>query len=163
MTVYDTARLRFIAFILAIRGPVTIPAFGNTDPASLALELALTVALVRSDHRTAKLVTTIVTVGDTVTLVGLVDALLQVAALELRGGARDGRAPILVRVVKTIIITVTHPGLGDAVSRPLAGELEVSTGFLGTRISLVTSIAAVVLSITFPCHGDTSSVSTPKL
>ena len=59
----------------------------------------------------------------TTDLVGLVDALFEVSALELGRRARDGRTAGLVRVVKTVVVPVTDPGLRNAVTRTRAGEL----------------------------------------
>ena len=81
--VHGAAGAGLVALVLAVRGPVTIPALGHADPALLTLELGLGVALVGSQHRTALLVTAIVTVRDAVTFIRLMDTLLQVATFEL--------------------------------------------------------------------------------
>ena len=77
------AGLGLVALVLAVRSAVAVPALGDADAALLALELGVLVALVGGEDGTALLVTTVVTVGDPVTLVALVYALLQVGALEL--------------------------------------------------------------------------------
>ena len=48
-------------------------------------------------------------------------------------------------------------------ARAFTGELEVSTGLLGTRVSLVASVPAVILSITLPGHWDAATVATAEL
>jgi hypothetical protein len=99
------------------------------------LELLLVVARVGLKDGTAQLVAAVVAVGDAVALVGLVDAVLGVGALELGGRAGLGRAAFLVRVVEAVIVAVADPGLGDAVGGALASELEVGAGFLRTRVA----------------------------
>ena len=60
---------------------------------------------------------------DAVTLVGLVDALLQVVALELGGRASDWGTVLFIRLVETVVVAVTFPTLRNAVTRTLASEL----------------------------------------
>jgi len=69
LTVYYATRFRFVALVLAVRSAVAVPALGYADPAGLALELALAVALVGGHHGAAQLVTPVITIGYTVTLV----------------------------------------------------------------------------------------------
>ena len=63
---------------------------------------------------------------DAVALVGLVDALLQVVALELGGRASDWRAVLFICVVETVVVTVAFPRLRYAVPRTLACELQTN-------------------------------------
>ena len=157
------AGVGLVAPVLAVWRPVTIPQLGHTDAALLALELGLGVALIGSEHGTSLLITAVITVRDTVTLVRLVDALLQVAALELAGGAGYRRTALLVRVVKAVVVAVTPPGLGDAGAAVAAGELEVLAGLDAAALALVSRVSAVVLSVTFPRQRNTPAVATLEL
>ena len=118
------AGVGLVAPVLAVRGTVTVPQLGHADPALLALELGLGVALVGRQHGAALLVTAVVTVRDAVTLVRLVNALLQVAALELTRGAGDRRTALLVGVVEAVVVPVAPPRLRDARAAVATGELE---------------------------------------
>ena len=144
------AGIGLVTPVLAVRRAVTIPQLGHTDAALLALELRLSIALIRSQDRAALLVTAVVTVGDAVTLVTLMNALLQIAALELAARAGDGRAALLVSVVEAVVVAVAPPGLGDAGAAVAAGELEVLAGLDAAALALVSRVSAVVLSVTFP-------------
>ena len=157
------ACVRFIAGVLTVRRAVTIPALGNTNAGALALELLLRVALVGRDGGTTKLVTRVLAIRDAVTLVRLVDALLQVAALELGGGAGDGRAALLVRVVEAVVVSVAAPALRDAGAAGAAGELEVLAGLDAAAVALVRRVAAVVLAVALPCERDAAAVTAAEL
>jgi hypothetical protein len=135
LAVHAATRFRLVRLVLAIRGAVTVPRLGHADPAGTALELLFTVAGVWLQNRAAKLVAAVVAVGDAVALVRLVDALFEVGALKLGRGAGLRRTALLVGVVETVIVTVADPGLGNAVTGALAGELEVGAGLLRTRIA----------------------------
>ena len=117
----------------------------------LALEL-LVAAVVGRARGAALLVGGVVAVRDAVALVALVDALLEVVALELRGGARDGGTVGLVGVVEAVVVAVADPRLRDAVARGLAGELEVGASLLGAKVALVARVPAVVLAVALPRH-----------
>ena len=78
-----------------------MPGLRDADAARLAAELLLA-ALVGGHGGTAELVAGVVAVGDAIALVRLVDALVLAVAFELGGGAGDGRAVLLVRVVKAV-------------------------------------------------------------
>lgn len=119
------AGVGFITPILTVWSAITIPQLGHTDAALLTLELRLSVTLIRSQDRTSLLITTIVTIGNTVTLVALMNALLQIAALELTARAGYRRAALLVSVVKAVIVAITSPRLGNAGAAVTAGELEL--------------------------------------
>jgi hypothetical protein len=112
-----------------------MPRLGHADAAGATLKLLLGVARVGLQDGAAQLVAAVVAVGNAVALVGLVDALLEVGALELAGGAGLGRTALLVRVVEAVVVAVAHPGLGDAVAGALAGELEIGAGLLSTRVA----------------------------
>ena len=157
------AGVGLVAPVLAVRRPVTVPQLGHTDAALLALELGLGVALIWSEDGTSLLITAIITVRNTVTLVRLVDTLLQVAALELAGGASYRRTALLVRVVKAVVVTITPPGLGDAGAAVAAGELEVLASLDATALTLVSRVTAVILSVTFPRQRNTPAVATLEL
>ena len=55
------------------------------------------------------------------------------------------------------------PGLGDAVSGALAGELDVAAGLVLTGVVLVRVVSAVVFSVTFPSHRNTAAVAALEL
>ena len=162
-TVDGAAGAGLVAAVLAVGGAVAVPALGHADPALLALELGLRVALVGRQHGAALLVAAVVTVRDAVTLVRLVDALLQVAALELGGGAGDGRAALLVRVVEAVVVAVAAPALRDAGAAGAAGELEVLAGLDAAAVALVRRVAAVVLAVALPCERDAAAVTAAEL
>ena len=63
------------------------------------------------------------------------DTLVEVAALEVGGGAGDGRAALLVGVVETVVVAVADPGLRYTVAGALARKLEVGTRLLSTGVS----------------------------
>lgn len=111
----------------------------------------------RRQGRTAQLFTAIQTVGNAVALVRLVDALLQVGALELVGGAGDGRAALFVFVVPAVVIAVAHPRLRHAVSRRTA-ELVGRAGLLLAEVALVAVVLAVVLQVALPRLRDAAAV-----
>lgn len=77
-----------------------------------------------------KFIRTISTVRHSITVIAFVDALFHVGTLELSRCAGDGRAALLISLVKTVIITITNPALRDAVTRTGACELIVCTGLL---------------------------------
>ena len=157
------AGVGLVAPVLTVRRAVTIPQLGHADSALLALELGLGVALIGRQHGTSLLITAVVTVRYSVTLVRLVDALFQVATLELAGGACYRRAALLVRVVKAVVVSVTPPGLGDAGAAVAAGELEILAGLHPATLALVSGVSAVILSVTFPRQRNTPAVATLEL
>ena len=55
------------------------------------------------------------------------------------------------------------PGLGDAVSGALTGELDVAAGLVLAGVVLVRVVSAVILSVTFPSVGDTPPVTALEL
>ena len=75
--------VRLITFIFTICCTITVPTLGKTNTTLLTLELRLCIALVGGQHWTSLFITTIVTIRDTITLVRLMDTLLQVTTFEL--------------------------------------------------------------------------------
>ena len=55
------------------------------------------------------------------------------------------------------------PGLGDAVSGALAGELYVAAGLVLAGVVLVGVVSAVIFSVTLPGVGDTPPVTALEL
>ena len=105
------ASVRFITGVLTVWCAIAVPTLGNTDAGALALELLLCVALVGWDGGTTQLVARVLAIRDAVTLVRLVNTLLQVSALELLCRASNGGAAAFVSVVKAVIVSVTDPRL----------------------------------------------------
>ena len=101
LTILFSARTGFIGSVFTILGRVAIPVLRNADSGCLALELLIG-ALVGSDGRTAEFVGSVVAVRNSVAFVGLVDALVLVAAFELGGGAGDRRTVLFVCVVEAV-------------------------------------------------------------
>ena len=99
------------------------------------MELRLGVTLIGCQHRTSLLITAIVTIRNTVTLVALMNALLQIAALELTARAGYRRAALLVSVVEAVVVAIASPRLGNASAAITAGELEL--------IGMICSINAI--------------------
>jgi hypothetical protein len=129
-----TARVRFVRSVFAVFGAVAVPGPRDADARTGAVELLLLVALVGGQRRATNLVAAVVAVRNAVALVRLVDALLAVAAFQLLGRARDGRATFLVLVVETIIVAVADPRLRDAVAGTRASELEIGASPFGAEI-----------------------------
>lgn len=67
---------------------------------------------------------------------------------------------VLIRVVLTITVTVTHPGLADAASRVPAAELDCWITHVGDALAviLIAQVHTVGVSITTPAHGNTQAV-----
>ena len=106
---------------------------GNASTALLKV-MMFAGCLVWSEDRAAQLIAPVVAVRDTIALVRLVYTLLEIATLELLGGAGDGRAAALVSVVETIVVAIANPGLGDAVARTLTGKLQSQTWVTTTSL-----------------------------
>lgn len=70
---------------------------------------------------------------------------------------------LLVRGVVAVRFAIAHPNLRDAVAGVVAGEFVRGTSALGcTASGLVLVVAAVVLAIAPPEHGDTPAVAAVK-
>ena len=162
-TVHGATGGGLVTLVLAVSSAITVPTLGYTDATLLTLELGLSVALVGGQHWTPLLITPVITVWDTITLVRLVDTLLQIATLELGGGAGNGWTPTLISVVETIIVSVTSPGLGDAGATALAPELEILAVHGATGLTLVRQVSTVILSVTLPGERNTPTIATPEL
>ena len=106
----------------------------DNAPTALVKVMMFAGFLVWSEDGAAQLIAPVVAVRDTIALVRLVYTLLEIATLELLGGASDGRAAALVSVVETIVVAIANPGLGDAVARTLTGKLQSQTGVTTTSL-----------------------------
>lgn len=106
----------------------------DNAPTALVKVMMFAGCLVWSEDGAAQLIAPVVAVRDPVALVRLVYTLLEIATLELLGGASDGRAAALVSVVETIVVAIANPGLGDAVARTLAGKLQSQNRVTATSV-----------------------------
>lgn len=82
--------------IVAVIRSIAVPCERYTNARCLAAEMFLLIALIRFNGRTAELIGSIVTVGNSVALVGLLDALPKIGALELRRRTGYRRAVFLI-------------------------------------------------------------------
>lgn len=96
-----------IAVIVAVLGAITTPSDRYTDSRRLALEVLLSIALIRCNRRTAQLIASIITVRYAVTLVRFFDALSKVGALELRRQARNWWTILFILLVEAVLQRIT--------------------------------------------------------
>lgn len=120
--------------VFTIFSAVAMPRPRDADTRAGAIELLLLVTLVGCERRAADFVASIVTIRNAVAFVRFVDALLAVAAFQLLGRTRDGRATFFVFIVKAVIVAVADPRLRDAMAGTRASELEISARPFGAGI-----------------------------
>lgn len=159
----NPATLLFIRMVVAIVRTVAVPSDRYADARCPAPKVFLLVALVRFDRRATELIASIITVRDAVTFVRFLNALTQVSALELVRQAGDRWAILFVLLVETIVITVAHPALRNAMAGPGTRELEVSARLLRAERSLVRTVATVVFAVAFPDVRDAAAILARKL
>ena len=101
-----------------------LPALWDANFRTLALELFVW-ALIWRHTRTTQFIRTVVTIVNSVTLVRFVNTLLQIGTFELGPRTGNGWAIFFIAVVKTIVVSVAFPALGDTVSWVMTSELEI--------------------------------------
>lgn len=69
--------------------------------------------------------------------------LFHVCALELTLGAHNWRTVLLVGLVEAVRVAIAYPTLWNAVATAGTSELEVGTGLVFARVSLITAVATV--------------------
>lgn len=69
-------------------------------------------------------------------------------------------AVVLIRVVLTVTVAITHPGLADAASRVPAAKLDCWVTHVGhtLAVALITQVHTVCIPITAPAHGNAQAI-----